>query len=239
MKRLNTVPAAILAVLLIACLVAFYTTRKAATRPVATPKTVARDQVVARDMALLDTADRLAALAETNDEKNQAQEAQRLADHELDQAFATALRKAFAYRVPAGPLRDLSTHIDQLKTQIATEQDRIALLTKKATDSATDQADLLNAQLALDQDELEDARQDLARQGGDPQSALERARQQHEAAQQETSAQWTALANQHNQIEKQLTSGQPGAAANTPDKIASLHHLSAQRKTLAELDQRI
>ena len=279
MKRLNTVPVAVLAVLLLACLIAFYATRSAAVRPVAAPRTVASDQAVARDMALLDTADHLAALAETNDEKNQAREAQRLADHELDQAFATALRQAVAYRVPAGPLRDLATRIDQLKTQIVAEQDRIAQLTKKATDSATDQADLLNAQLALDQDELEDSQQDLARQGGDPQSALERARQQHEAAQhqaeqnaksggpkptatlieqvqawsafgsterqvlaaqQEAAALWTALTNQHNQLEKELTSGQqPAAAAGTADKIASLHRLSDQRKTLAELDQRI
>jgi len=278
MKRLNTVPAVILAVLLIGCLVAAFMTRNAGTRPAATAKTVAGDQAVARDMALLDTADRLAALAETSDEKNQAQEAQRLADHELDQAFATALRQAVAYRVPAGPLRDLAARIDQLKTQIADEKERIAQLDKKATDSAADQVDRLNAQLALDQDELEDSQQDLARQGGDPQSALERARQQHEAAQhqaeqapkkagpaptatlieqmqawsalgsvdrqvlaaqQEAVSQWPALANQHNQLEKQLTSPHADTGANTTDKIASLHRLSDQRKTLAELDQRI
>ena len=145
MKRLNTVPAVILAVLLIGCLVAAFMTRNAGTRPAATAKTVAGDQAVARDMALFDTADRLAALAETSDEKNQAQEAQRLADHELDQAFATALRQAVAYRVPAGPLRDLAARIDQLKTQIADEKERIAQLDKKATDSAADQVDLLNA----------------------------------------------------------------------------------------------
>jgi len=39
MKRLNTVPAAILAVLLIACLVAVYTTRSAGT-PTAIPRFV-------------------------------------------------------------------------------------------------------------------------------------------------------------------------------------------------------
>jgi len=122
MKRLNTVPAAILAVLLIGCLVAAFMTRNAGTRPAATAKTVAGDQAVARDMALFDTADRLAALAETSDEKNQAQEAQRLADHELDQAFATALRQAVAYRVPAGPLRDLAARIDQLKTRSRTRR---------------------------------------------------------------------------------------------------------------------
>ncbi len=183
-----------------------------------------------------------------------------------------------AYRAPAGALRDLAARIDQLKTQIAAEQDHVAQLTKKGTTSAADQVDLLNAQLALDQDELEDAQQDLARQGGDPHAALERALQQHEAtqhqtaqasqsavlnptgtlleqirtwsalgsvdsqvlaAQQEAAAQWSALTGQHSQIEKQFASPQTGGAANTADQIASLHHLSDQRKTLAELDQRI
>ena len=277
-KRLNTVPAAILAVLLLASLVAFFATRDAGTTPAAAPKSVTGDQAVARDMALLDTAERLTALAETGGERTQAQEAQRLADHNLDQAFATALRQAVAYRAPAGPLRDLAARIDQLKTQIAAEQDHVAQLTKKGTSSAADQVDLLNAQLALDQDELEDAQQDLARQGGDPHAALERALQRHEAtqhqaaqasqsaaanptgtlieqirtwsalgsvdsqvlaAQEEAAAQWSALTGQHSQIEKQFASPRTDGGANTADKIASLHRLSDQRKTLAELDQRI
>ena len=277
-KRLNTVPAAILAVLLLACLVAFFATRDAGTLPTTAPKSVSKDQAVARDMALLDTADRLTALAETGAERTQAREAQRLADHNLDQAFASALRQAVAYRAPAGPLRDLAARVDQIKTQIAAEQDHIAQLIKKSTASAADQVDLLNAQLALDQDELEDAQQDLARQGGDPHAALERALQQHEAtqhqsaqasqstssyltgtlfeqfrtwsalgsaerqvlaAQLEAAGQWSALTGQHSQIEKQFASPQTDGAANTADRIANLHRLSDQRKTLAELDQRI
>ena len=185
-KRLNTLPVAILAFLLLACLVAFFVTRNAGTPIAAGPNSVANDQAVARDMALYDTASRLTALAETGDEKNQALEAQRLADHNLDQAFATALRQAVAYRAPAGPLRELATRIDQLKTQIAAEQDHVAQLTKQASASAADQVDLLKAQLALDQDELEDSQQDLARRGGDPHAALERALQQHEATQHQT-----------------------------------------------------
>ena len=40
------------------------------------------------------TAQALAALAYTAEEKEHAQEAERLADHEVDQAFASALRQA-------------------------------------------------------------------------------------------------------------------------------------------------
>jgi chromosome segregation ATPase len=129
----------------------------------------------------------MAALAEAGEEQNQAREALHLADHELDQAFATALRAAEAYRAPAsGPLQDLMGRINQLKTQIAADQRRIAQLTKQGTSEAADQLDPVKARLALDQDELNDAQQDLARQGGDPHSALTRSLQEHEAKQHQT-----------------------------------------------------
>jgi len=286
MKRLNTVPAAILAVLLLACLVAVYVTRDSGNRQAAPAGNIAGDQPAAVDSRvdsqLLATANQTAALAETTDEQNAAREALRLADHEVDQAFATALRQAAAYRPPAtGPLHDLVQRVNQMKFQIAVEQARIAQLAKDPSSNATRQVEIANAQLALDQDDLEDAQQDLARQGGDPHSAIQRALQEHDAAEHQsaqalkgTSASPTAtlvqqvrtwfslgaldqrvlaaeqqakdeqrrLANQHDQLEKQ---GSPGAQAGSPadastaDQVAGLRRLSEQRKTLAELDQRI
>jgi small-conductance mechanosensitive channel len=283
MKRLNTVPAAIVAVLLLGSLVAVYVTRDSGNRPVAPVKSEAGDQTAAADSQLLATANRLAARAETAEEQNQAREALHLADHELDQAFATALREATTYRAPTtGPLRDLIAHVNQLKTQIATDQDRVAQLTKQGAPSA-DQLELAKARLALDQDELDDAQQDLARQGGDPHSALVRALQAHEATQHQTAQAargasasptatllqqartWlalraldeqllsaeqqaaglaTTLASRHNELEKQASNPNNPAAGteateNMVDRIARLHLLSNQTKTLAELDQRI
>ncbi len=282
MKRLNTVPAAILAALLLACLVAVYVTGESGNRQAAPAKNTASDQPAAVDSQLLATANQMAGLAETGDEQNAARDALRLSDHEVDQAFATALREAAAYRPPAtGPLRDLIERVNQLKSQIAARQDRIAQLTKQRSSNAADQLDLANAQLALDQDDLADAQQDLARQGGDPHSAIEQALQEHEAtghqtaqavkgasasptatlieqartwfsldsvdqkilaAEQQATDQGKSLAGQHNQLEKQSDpSTQTGTQAgeNTADQIAGLHRLSDQRKTLAELDQRI
>src|SRR5579864_2409010 len=185
MKRLHTLPAAILAVLLLACLVAVYVTRDSAPPRPAPVKSSASGQTLP-DSRLLETATQMAARAETADEQNQAREALHLADHELDLAFAAALRDAAAYRAPStGPLRDLIANINQLTTQITADQARIAQLTKPGASSG-DQLDLAKARLALDQDELEDARQDLARQGGDPHSALARALQAHEASQHQT-----------------------------------------------------
>ena len=276
MKRLYTVPAAILAVLLLACLLAVYVTRDSGNRQAA--KSTGGDSAAAVDSRLLATANQMAALAETSLEQNAAAEALRLADHEVDQGFATALRQAAAYRPPAtGPLHDLVERVNQMKFQIAVEQARIAQLAKEPSSNATSQLEIANAQLALDQDDLEDAQQDLARQGGDPHSAIQRALQEHDAtghqtaqalkgaparptatlvqqvrtwfalgsldqrvleAEQQAADQGKALAGQHNQLEKQSNSATP-SDASTADQVTGLHRLSEQRKTLAELDQRI
>jgi len=183
MKRRNIVPAAILAVLLLACLVAVYVTRDSGNRQILPVQSPTGGAGIAVDSRILTTANQMAALAETSDEQNAARQALRLADHEVDQGFATALRQAAAYRPPAtGPLHDLVQRVDQMKFQIAVEQARIAQLAKEPSSNAANQLAIANAQLALDQDDLEDAQQDLARQGGDPYSALQRAIQEHDAA---------------------------------------------------------
>jgi small-conductance mechanosensitive channel len=130
----------------------------------------------------------MAALAETSDERSQAQEAQRLADHELDQAFATALRQAAAFRPPAN-LRELIARINQLEARIARDRDKIAQLTKSKAADADDELDLANAEMALDQDDLEDAQQELTRKGGDPHAALEQTIKKHDAMEHQAAAQ--------------------------------------------------
>ena len=135
------------------------------------------------DRRLFDAVRQSAALAETPAEQDLAKEARRLADHELDQAFATAVREAAAFRPPAnGPLARLRTRIEQIKARIAAAQDRLAKIPKEQQDLI----DITKAQLALDQDDLEDAQADLAREGGDPRATLERAVADHEAAQRDT-----------------------------------------------------
>ena len=278
MRRRNIVPAAILAVLLLACLAAVYATREPS-KAVAVPQTgTANDPAASVDSQLLATANQMAALAETTAEQNAAREALRLADREVDQGFATALRQAAAYRPPAtGPLHDLSERVDRMKFQIAVEQSRIAELAKEPSSNAVTQLDVAKAQLALDQDDLEDAQQDLARQGGNPHSALERAMKDREAAghesvqalkgasprpvatlfeqirawfslgsldqeilaaQKEAADKAKSLSDRHNQLEKQSDSATQ-ADGTSADQIAGLRRLSEQRKTLAELDQRI
>jgi small-conductance mechanosensitive channel len=279
MKRLNPVPPIVVALLLLVCLAAYYSTRESGT-PLQPKKATAVAQQPVVDGSLLATAQSAAAVAEKSDEQDQARIALHLADQELDEAFATALREAANYRPPAnGPLRDLTNSIETLKTQVAVDQDRISQLTKQG---AADQLELAQAQLALDQDELDDSQQDLARQGGDPHATIERALQEHEAsqhqaekalkaasasptgtlmeqirtrlsldrrfqelssAQQQSLNKANELSGRHNELEKQLSSGQPAvdrsANQDTSARIARLRRLSDQRKTLTELDKRI
>jgi small-conductance mechanosensitive channel len=186
MKLSRDLLAVVVAVLLVACAVVAYLIRDAAPNRLAAKSTAAASLVDAR---LLQTARQLAATADSSEEQDLAREALRLSDHELDQAFASALRETTASTAPpSGPLKQLGDRVVQLKTRVTAGQARIQQLTKAAatSETAADQLELAKAQLALDQDELEDAQQDLARRGGDKHANLERALQEHEAVQKET-----------------------------------------------------
>ncbi len=174
-RRVRTLLPVAIAALLAACLIGWFLTRNTAT-VVQLPKL----QTSIVDQSVLQTAHNLALLADTPAEQDYARNALQLADHELDQGFAMALHQAEKQPPVKGPLKQLSDRIAQLKPRIADEAARIA----KMTDG--DDLDLAKAQLALDQDELDDAQGDLARQGGDPQAKIQQALQEHDADKQNT-----------------------------------------------------
>jgi small-conductance mechanosensitive channel len=179
-RRIQNALAAILALLLVACVIAAYVTGGQRSQQTAATQAVSANSLV--DQRLLQTAQQMDAIADTAAERTLASEALRLSDHELDQAFASMLREAAQSSMPAtGPLKTLNDRIKRLKAQIAVDQERIARLAKQG--DSDDQLELAKAQLALDQDDLEDAQQDLARAGGDRHATIERAIQEHESAQ--------------------------------------------------------
>ena len=189
MRILKHLPAIACAILLLACAAGWFFTRDAS-GPGEAAKPIAAGNLSLIDQRLIQTAQQMAAQADTRGEQDLGREALRLTDHEMDQAFATALREAVNKTgPPSGPLHQLSARIAQLKARVAASQQRIAQLTKEAAtkDSAADQLELVKAQLALDQDELDDAQQELELKGGDEHSKLERALQEHEAAQHQVS----------------------------------------------------
>jgi small-conductance mechanosensitive channel len=184
-KRLHSLGAIALAALLAGSLVAWLITRDAS--PLRAAKKAPANHVSKVDERPLETARQLAPLADTRAEQDLVEEAARLAGQEVDQDFATAIREAATVATPvSGALHDLAVHIADLKTRISAAQQRVAQLTKEAAanSAAGDRLELAGAQLALDQDELDDAQQDLAREGGDEHANLQRAQQQHQAVRQ-------------------------------------------------------
>ncbi|MEO8595826.1 MAG: mechanosensitive ion channel domain-containing protein [Candidatus Solibacter sp.] len=181
MTRMAKITAVFFGALLLACLAAAWLTRDSAPLRAPAPFSVV-------DRKLLDAARLATAVAETPPELELARQAIRLADHELDQAFATAVREA-ADSKPArgGALEQLTAKIADAAKRVADRQERIAALQKsaEASDAIASQLELARAQLALDEDELEDARLDVARQGGDERSRLEQAAREHADAQKE------------------------------------------------------
>ena len=132
MRRTGKILAGALALLLAGCLAAVWLTRDTAPNR-------AVEQVSVVDRRLLVTARQLLALAETTQEVELARQAARLADHELDQAFATAVREAADFKpAKSGPVQQLNEKVSQAKARIAARRERIAKLEKDAP--ASDQA---------------------------------------------------------------------------------------------------
>ena len=143
------------------------------------------------DTRPLDAAQQLDQLAETRTERTYAAEALRLGDFSVDFAFAAAIRQAANAPVPSTPAtREIMGHLKRASAAVDADQDRVRTLTDgiaKAPASGRDalqqQLDLAQAQLELDQDELDDAHQDLIRAGGDRLATIKRIRDQHDSAQ--------------------------------------------------------
>jgi small-conductance mechanosensitive channel len=139
------------------------------------------------DESPLNTARNLAKLATSWDEKRFADQALRLADSEVDLAFDDALRDAADHPVaPTPETRELYAHVTQAEAAVRADQNHIDQLKKQLEtakdahqDSVQQQMDLAQAQLQLDQDELEDAKGDLARSGADPMSRIQRQLKRH------------------------------------------------------------
>jgi len=263
MKDVTKLTATVLAVLLAVSLVGYFALQSE--KPAAKP---AKEHAALVDTSLLDTTRQLAGYAATADEQAQAREAERLADHAVDLAFAAAVRDAEAQAaIPAtAPERDLVNRIDRLKDKVEADKKRVAGVDKDDADAM----DRAQAELTLDQDELDDAQQDLDRTGnrGDLRLLL----QKHEASDKladqglkfpnppETGTlaqQIQAWFNLHDEQQRLSAAQQAAATRNRAvsdehqvreqklsahadrSSAASMRAIAAQRKTLAGLDQRI
>jgi small-conductance mechanosensitive channel len=143
------------------------------------------------------TAATLATLAVSTEERELAREAERLADHEVDQAFSQSLRQASAEtREMKGEALALQRRVTELQQTVKDDQARIAALTAKGgldadgnAGSAGDDLNVAKAQLGLDQNELSDSMEDLARESGDQRVKIQQELSSREAAMKKYDAQ--------------------------------------------------
>lgn len=157
----------------------------------ATPAITAEQAGTVDQTALL-TAQALTRLPTSPAELPFAQGALQLGDHEMDLAFALAVLDATQHPpVLTAEAKQIQARLQTAENALAAEQKQVAQLTAsdaKASgaekDNLDDQLDLAKAQLDLRQDEVDDAKEDLIRAGGDPQDRVEAMVQQHQAASQ-------------------------------------------------------
>lgn len=141
----------------------------------------------------LQTARSMVPLASTRDEQGLAQRALRLADQAVDLAFAEAMREATLRPGAHDPkTKELFARVSRAEAQVKSDQDLSAEIKKESTPAhgveqgeIQQQLDLLQAQLELDKDELDNAKEDLFRSGADPLSRIRRQFARYQAAQQE------------------------------------------------------
>jgi len=158
------------------------------------------DQLV--DQRPLETAHTLAAEAATRSERKVAAEALLAADHEVDLAFASALEAAQrSPQAQSAAAKAAAARIQRLEARVADGQSKVQQLTAKAAaakggeqDRYQKQLELAQAGLALDQDGLADAKEDLARAGGDTYARIQRLLKEHQAAEHATGNAQTAPA---------------------------------------------
>ena len=133
------------------------------------------------DLRPWQTAQTLAALAVTSEEKQYAREAESLADHEVDDAFAAALRTAELQnrsRVLTGEAFALSKRVAALQQVVARDNEAAVRLKAaqpaslgngpSASTTASDALQVAQAQLSVDTDNLANAQRELERASGDP-----------------------------------------------------------------------
>jgi small-conductance mechanosensitive channel len=189
------------------------------------------------------TAATLAALAQSAEEKKLAADAERLADHEVDQAFSQSLRQAsLAKPTLSDKALALQRRVNELQQTATNDGGRIATLskgagTKQAAGAVSNDSELevAKAQLSLDQAELADSIEDLARESGDQRVKL----------QQELTARQAAMKRYRENVSKD--DGQTAVASaeqyktlaqqlSTWRSLRSRKELIAQAQQLAKAD---
>jgi hypothetical protein len=149
-------------------------------------------QASAVDQTPILTALQLAQMPTTAEELPFAQEALRIADHEMDLAYAAAERGMEQHqpRLTSEP-KNIQTRLKEAEDALDAANAEVARLTAEEAKATGARKDALDDQLVLAtahqeerEDEVDDAKQDLARAGGDPSARIEAMVEEHKASSQ-------------------------------------------------------
>jgi len=141
------------------------------------------------DQSTFWTARWLAQMPTTAEERQVAEDALHMADKEMDLAFATAVREAEQHP-PAlsAQAKEIEARLQKTENSVAADQAKVEQLTaevgkakRNKQDELNDELNLAKAQLELDQDEVDDAKEDLGTAGGDQQARIQALTQEHDA----------------------------------------------------------
>jgi small-conductance mechanosensitive channel len=192
-KNSRTLPLLGLLVLLVAVGVGLQLTRDRGQITAPANKSAAGKaaQVPLVDTAPFDTARQLANLVTTPEEDEFSRQAVRVADHEVDLAFAMALFRARSQPLPPDPkTKQIQDRIRTLNERIQADQNDISQLKQLASkakpagaEDVQQRLDFAQARLALHQDDLEEATQNLIRSGGNTEAQVQRMLDEHQARQ--------------------------------------------------------
>lgn len=189
MRKKQQVAALVVTLLVAFALYGVWETRQ----PLPPVATVSAKQPGGSDHSLVDqsplkTAQQLAQLATSHDERVLAQEVLRLADFDVDFAFDNALRQARLHPPPlTAEAKECETRLQKAEKRLASDQERSKQLSEQVAKAPADKKDALEADLTqaeadmeLDQDEVDDAKEDLIRAGGDVTDRILALKQEHE-----------------------------------------------------------
>jgi small-conductance mechanosensitive channel len=140
------------------------------------------------DQSPLTISQQVAKLAGTPDERVLAQEALRLADYEVDLAFDSALRDALLHPPPLSPeAKEIQDRLQKAQKLLKADQELAKQLSEQLVKAPASKQDALQVELEqaeadmdLDQDELDDAKEDLAREGGSLADRIQALKKDHE-----------------------------------------------------------
>jgi Mechanosensitive ion channel len=224
-------------------------------QPVAVSDATSRGPAI--DLTPLHTAQRFAHMPTSADELPLAQEALRIGDREMDLAFAAGVRQVQDHPPTlTAEAKESEARLQDSENTLDRDTARVTQLTAAAAKATGAEADRLDNELQqakvqadLDQDDVDNAKQDLVLAGGDTQGRIEQLMREHDAASKIADSttintttppeadglvrhyvQWSALRDKALQLRQAMRDAESSAAAFTAQRNALASDIKAQRQ---------